>query len=265
MEGTGWAEPPRPESTPTAFSAGTGWGPAAAGTEGVWNGAPSTDWAGQAAVGGTAATLAGGTPDPWRDATGGTGPSLLIGAGDDAPEGVMAGVDADGSASPGSARSLFRPRGGDVPREGRRFRESAFDDSAGDNETDDDDEENRSTGSRRSRVGSGRRRILIAAVLAVLLVGVGLAVVLLRGSDRDGAPAETTAAGGGRYSATVRTNYMKDCLAESNGNQSYCNCTLQKLEAGYSQEEYLRFNADVRSDRSQQIIREIFTACRNLR
>jgi hypothetical protein len=255
---TGWAEPPRPESAPTAFSAGADWGPAAAGTEVAWNGAPSTDWAGQGTI--------GGTPDLWRDTAGETGPSPLVGAGDEAPEGVVAGVDADGSTSPGSARSLFRTRaGGDGPPERRRFRKGAFDDSAEDDETDDDDEDDRSARSRRRREGSGRRRILIAAVMAVLLVGVGLAVVLLRGSDGDGAPAETTAARGGRYNAAVRTNYMRDCLAESNGNQSYCNCTLQKLEAGYSQEEYLRFNADVRSDRSQQIIREIFTACRNLR
>ncbi|ABD10022.1 hypothetical protein ThrDRAFT_02143 [Frankia casuarinae] len=112
-----------------------------------------------------------------------------------------------------------------------------------------------------------RPPLLIGA--AVVLVCLGLGVIgflaLGGGGSDSGTAAGPAAAEKGRYSPEVRQAYLSSCLDVSNGNEGYCTCTLEKLEAGYTQEEYQRFSDNVQSESSQRIVREIYAACRDKR
>jgi len=74
-----------------------------------------------------------------------------------------------------------------------------------------------------------------------------------------------TAPGRGHYDPSVRDAYLSSCLDVSNNNDGYCTCTLDKLEATYTQDQYQQFSANVQSDSSQRIVREIYAACRDKR
>ncbi|WP_165818706.1 serine/threonine-protein kinase [Frankia canadensis] len=85
-------------------------------------------------------------------------------------------------------------------------------------------------------------------------------------TPRVGVPTSATAPGGrGHYDASVRDAYLSSCLDVSNNNDGYCTCTLDKLEATYTQEQYQQLSANVQSDSSQRIVREIYAACRDKR
>ncbi|MCM3885182.1 hypothetical protein, partial [Frankia sp. R82] len=118
-------------------------------------------------------------------------------------------------------------------------------------------------------VREARRRPVVLIVATVVLVFLGLGAVgylALSGGDSAGGPSTgATAAGHGQYDKDVRNAYLGSCLDVSNGNESYCTCTLDKLEATYTQEEYRRFSASVQSESSQRIVREIYAACRDKR
>ncbi|WP_462185730.1 MULTISPECIES: hypothetical protein [unclassified Frankia] len=112
-----------------------------------------------------------------------------------------------------------------------------------------------------------RPPLLIGA--AVVLVCLGLGVIgflaLGGGGSGSGTAAGPAAVGKGRYSPEVRRAYLSSCLDVSNGNEGYCTCTLEKLEADYTQEEYQRFSDNVQSESSERIVREIYAACRDKR
>lgn len=111
-----------------------------------------------------------------------------------------------------------------------------------------------------------RPTVLAVATAFALVVALGVAgFLVLGGGDDSGSTASASSAGVGRYDAAVRKDYIDACLGVSDGNERYCTCTLEKLEADYTQEQYLAFNSDVESDNSQRIVREIYAACRNLR
>jgi|GEM_PF-3084129 len=137
----------------------------------------------------------------------------------------------------------------------------------------DEDDEGIAAGRRasaRDRVGklaAGRGRVLVvgAAALVVVLVAVIL-VLKMTGGDRGssgGGGSSTTA--GRQYDSSVRKNYLDTCVGSNSGMSSYCNCTLEKLEASYSQDEFLRLNADVESAAAKRVIKEIRGACEKLK
>ncbi|WP_163547523.1 hypothetical protein [Candidatus Frankia nodulisporulans] len=114
-----------------------------------------------------------------------------------------------------------------------------------------------------------RQRPIVLIVATVALVCLGLALVgylaLGGGDSGTGQTAGATTSGHAQYDKDVRNAYLGSCLDVSNGNESYCTCTLDKLEATYTQEEYRRFSASVQSESSQRIVREIYAACRDKR
>ncbi|MCM3926123.1 hypothetical protein ND748_31200, partial [Frankia sp. AiPs1] len=112
-----------------------------------------------------------------------------------------------------------------------------------------------------------RPPLLIAAIVVLVCVGLGVAGFLaFGGGGSDGGSAVGAAAAGkGHYTKTVREAYLSSCLDVSNGNEGYCTCTLDKLEATYTEEEYKRFNASVQSESSRRIVREMYAACRDKR
>ncbi|MCK9900628.1 hypothetical protein MXD63_11130, partial [Frankia sp. Cpl3] len=116
------------------------------------------------------------------------------------------------------------------------------------------------------RLAAMLRRPAVAAVaVAVALVAaLGVAGFIVLGGDD--APAVTgPVAAEGQYDPKLRQTYINECLNVSDGNERFCTCTLTKLEGQYTQDQYLALNRDVSSDSSQRIVREIYTACRNLR
>lgn len=84
-------------------------------------------------------------------------------------------------------------------------------------------------------------------------------------TPRAGVLTNVTAPGRGHYDPSVRDAYLSSCLDVSNNNDGYCTCTLDKLEATYTQDQYQQFSANVQSDSSQRIVREIYAACRDKR
>jgi hypothetical protein len=112
-----------------------------------------------------------------------------------------------------------------------------------------------------------RPPVLIGAIVVLVCVGLGIAgfLALGGGGSDGGSPSGASAAGRGVYDKSVRDAYLSSCLDVSNGNEGYCTCTLDKLEATYTQEEYQRFSANVQSASSQRIVREIYAACRDKR
>ncbi|SBW28534.1 hypothetical protein FDG2_5732 [Candidatus Protofrankia californiensis] len=116
------------------------------------------------------------------------------------------------------------------------------------------------------------RRVLIGtAAVLMLLVGVG-GYLIFGGGGGDvavGAPVEATAGpstgavtgGPLRYSEPLRTAYLQECMQVSNGLRAYCTCTLEKLEAGYPQDQYEALNKNVNSPETTRIIREISDQC----
>ncbi len=116
------------------------------------------------------------------------------------------------------------------------------------------------------------RRVLIgAAAVLVLLVGIG-GYLALGGGGGDaavGAPVGPTAGASTgvvaglpvRYGQSLRTAYLQECMQVSHGLQAYCTCTLEKLEANYSQEQYEAFNRNVNSPETTRIVREISDQC----
>ncbi|WP_261561463.1 hypothetical protein [Frankia tisae] len=112
-----------------------------------------------------------------------------------------------------------------------------------------------------------RPPLLIAAIVVLVCVGLGVAGFLaLGGGGSDGGSAVGAAAAGkGHYAKAVREAYLGSCLDVSNGNEGYCTCTLDKLEATYTEEEYKRFSASVQSESSRRIVREMYAACRDKR
>ncbi|MBX6390107.1 MAG: hypothetical protein IRZ08_14130 [Frankia sp.] len=184
-----------------------------------------------------------------------------------------AGFDARGrrGGPGGPARGLSRD--GDDRFGGSRPGDDLIDDE------DEDDEDDgrfagpgRAPGQARGIAGllSGKPRVLvIAAAAAVVVLLVGGAFLLRSLGGGDGGERGGNAAGGGaatanRYDDNIRKSYLDVCLRDSNGKEAYCNCTLEKLEAGYSQDEFLRMNADVQSDAAQRVIQEIRAACKDL-
>jgi hypothetical protein len=116
------------------------------------------------------------------------------------------------------------------------------------------------------RLGSLPRPVLAGLSLAVLALLVLGAFLVLGGGDDDGgggtaAPAATSTRGA-RYDDKVRRVFLEECVRVSEGAAAYCTCTLEKLEAGYSQGEYLEFSDNVGDAKSQQIIRKISESCR---
>ncbi|WP_026311258.1 hypothetical protein [Parafrankia elaeagni] len=115
-------------------------------------------------------------------------------------------------------------------------------------------------------VATLRRPVVAAVALAVALVAaLGVAGFIVLGGDDAPAVTGPVAAGEGRYDPKLRQTYINECLNVSDGNERFCTCTLTKLEGQYTQDQYLALNRDVSSDSSQRIVREIYTACRNLR
>jgi hypothetical protein len=114
-------------------------------------------------------------------------------------------------------------------------------------------------------LGSLPRPILAGLSLAVLALLVVGAFLVLGGGEEDhggtAAPASTSTRGG-RYDEKVRRVFLDECVRVSEGAAAYCTCTLEKLEAGYSQGEYLEFSDNVGDAKSQQIIRKISESCR---
>lgn len=147
-----------------------------------------------------------------------------------------------------------------------------------DDEDDDDLDEDDEPGGRGSAAGAllgkvrASRGRMLAAGAAVLVVVVVAVVLVLKttGANSSSGGGTTTAGGtaaatGRQYDASIRKVYLDQCVAQSNGAQAYCNCTLQKLEAGYSQEDFLRINADPTSATGQRVVKEIRDACKSLR
>ncbi|ABW16107.1 serine/threonine protein kinase [Parafrankia sp. EAN1pec] len=137
------------------------------------------------------------------------------------------------------------------------------------------------------RVPTRRLRLALVAAIGLLVVAGTTLAVMLTGDGTptttatstpppadpaptsvQTSPSPTTQAPakdiGLHYDETIRSNYLDACLGVSDGNQPYCTCTLEKLEANYTQEEYLQYNANVDSPESQQVTRTIYNACRDL-
>jgi hypothetical protein len=117
----------------------------------------------------------------------------------------------------------------------------------------------------KSSLGSLPKPALAGLVLVVVLL-LGFAVFavfggLFGGDGEEGitAPPPRPA---GRYDDQVRQVFLDECNRVSKGATAYCTCTLEKLEAAYSQGEYLEFSDNVGDAKSQRIIREISESCR---
>ncbi|MBL7551448.1 hypothetical protein I6A60_26855 [Frankia sp. AgB1.9] len=170
----------------------------------------------------------------------------------------------------GRLRGLARMGGADPGRRGGPGHDE--DEDEDDDDLDEDDERGgraRSAGALVGKVRASRGRMLAlgAAVLVVVIVAV---VLVLKTTGGSGSSGTTTTAGGTaaaarQYDASIRKVYLDQCVQQSNGAQAYCNCTLQKLEAGYSQEDFLRINADPTSATGQRVVKEIKDACKSLR
>ncbi|WP_045877493.1 hypothetical protein [Pseudofrankia sp. DC12] len=117
------------------------------------------------------------------------------------------------------------------------------------------------------RASRGRMLAVGAAVIVIVIVAVVLVLKATGGSGSSGAniTAGGTVAAARQYDASIRKVYLDQCVQQSNGAQAYCNCTLQKLEAGYSQEDFLRINADPTSATGQRVVKEIKDACKSMR
>ncbi|WP_131748427.1 hypothetical protein [Frankia sp. Cppng1_Ct_nod] len=111
------------------------------------------------------------------------------------------------------------------------------------------------------------RSVLVgAAAVAMLLLGLG--VFLATGGGGTGAAAGSSPnvtagaqAKSARYEQQVRTAYLDECMQVSGGLRDYCTCTLEKLEADYTQAEYMAFSKDVGSPESTRVVREISDQC----
>ncbi|WP_045877321.1 hypothetical protein [Pseudofrankia sp. DC12] len=177
-----------------------------------------------------------------------------------------AGRLAAGRGRPGG---LARMGGADPGRPGRRGGLGPDDEDDEDDDLDEDDERGGRTRSARALVGEVRAsRGRMLAVGAALLVVVAVVLVLKttggKGSSSTGTTAGGTVTTGRQYDANIRKVYLDQCVAQSSGKQAYCNCTLRKLEAGYSQEDFLRINTDPTSATGQRVVREIRDACKSL-
>jgi hypothetical protein len=121
------------------------------------------------------------------------------------------------------------------------------------------------------RVRRGRRGRLrpLASFSKPVLAGAALVVVLLLGfvtflavGGGDDSNQSPTVTASGRYDPQLRRLFMEECLRSSQGNTAYCTCSLEKLEATYTQAEYIRFNDNVNDAESKRAIREVYQSCR---
>lgn len=102
---------------------------------------------------------------------------------------------------------------------------------------------------RRSRT---LRLALVVAVVAVIAVTVTV-VLLTRGSGR-------------HWSSQGEAAFMAQCSASSGGQTSYCQCTMQKLEAQYTEEQMAALGAAAQAGGQaapelSRILRSVALAC----
>ncbi|WP_007520528.1 hypothetical protein, partial [Pseudofrankia saprophytica] len=172
--------------------------------------------------------------------------------------------DDDPSDGPGWRGARDRLRGLAGGRLG-----SAHDEDVLDDDDDDDEDDGRENGGGLvGRLRTGRGRVLVFGAAALVVVLVAVILLLKATGDDGGSPAATggsSTTAGRQYDASVRKTYLDTCVGGNNGMTNYCNCTLTKLEAGYSQDEFLRLNADVESAAAQRVIKEIRQACDKLK
>ncbi|OHV49710.1 hypothetical protein [Pseudofrankia sp. BMG5.36] len=147
---------------------------------------------------------------------------------------------------------------------------SARDEDILDDEDDEDDDEvgqeNRGGLAGKLKTGRGRTLVFGAAALVVVLVAVILLLKVTGGGDSSPkGDSGTSTTAGRKYDDSVRKTYLDTCVGGNNGMTNYCNCTLDKLEAGYSQDDFLRLNADVQSAAAQRVIKDIRQACEKLK
>jgi hypothetical protein len=145
---------------------------------------------------------------------------------------------------------------------------AARDDDDIDDDADPYDDDDADGPARRGRFGPLRPLISLPRPV---LVGIGLVVVMLLGfttfivvgggGEKGGTP-RPSAAAGGRYAPQVRQLFLDECTRASQGDANYCACTLEKLEATYSQAEYIKFSNNVDDAESKRIIREVSQSCR---
>lgn len=90
-----------------------------------------------------------------------------------------------------------------------------------------------------------RLRTIAAALMAIALFVSGC------GDDDAGSP-------GDGYSSEVRSSYLEGCMTEQN--QAFCECTLNEIEARWSESEFIAFAIDSTQDTPQEFI-DIAFAC----
>lgn len=99
-------------------------------------------------------------------------------------------------------------------------------------------------------------------MIAVMLLGFVTFLVVGGGGGEAQGEGSTPPAASGRYNPEVRRLFLEECIRASQGATAYCACTLEKLEAAYSQAEYIQFSDNVDDTKSKRIIREISQSCR---
>jgi hypothetical protein len=113
----------------------------------------------------------------------------------------------------------------------------------------------RLTGSRRNLIGAG-------AAAVVLIVVVVLLAVKLSGGSSSAPTNRTPTVAGQKYDSSIETNFINACMGPTKTNtKNWCECALQKLEASYSQQEFLRLNENGHSTEARRVEDTLQKAC----
>jgi hypothetical protein len=98
-----------------------------------------------------------------------------------------------------------------------------------------------------------------ASVILVVLVVLGIFLATSGGSKGHSTAASSTSPG--KYNASLRAAYLDQCVRVSEGKSAYCACTLDTLEASYSEAQFVTFNENATSAESRQIVQNISHKC----
>jgi hypothetical protein len=96
-------------------------------------------------------------------------------------------------------------------------------------------------------------------VILVVLVVLGIFLATSGGSKGHSTAASSTSPG--KYNASLRAAYLDQCVRVSEGKSAYCACTLDTLEASYSEAQFVTFNENATSAESRQIVQNISHKC----